>query len=190
MPSFEKYCEVIFWDFKRMDNVIYNFDMLARLIEDADKSKNEVYYYKSIVILMISIIECTLYDFLCRIQEERWEGINLSDKEKNIIRQKNLPKQLKNYIDICKKHALLGEKSANIYDGLYKYLDIRNRVHIQNLKRHDPTREWKLWSNKIVNSCGRLLKDTFIYICKKYPRPENFHSNPDLSKFPTPWVSL
>jgi len=190
MAEFHDYCAVIFWNFERKNNVDYNFEIINSLIDSACKSQDARFYYKPIFILMMSIIECALYDFLCRIKQERYEGINLSKKEKSIIRKKDLPKQLKNYVDICKKHVLLGDPNPNIYDELYKYLEVRNRIHIQNLKQSRPVKELDLWDQSKIKSCGRLLEYIFLFICEKYPRPSNFHDNPDLKSFPTPWNRL
>lgn len=168
MPNFHDYCEIIFWNFTRKNNVDFNFEIINSLIEDACISKNKHHYYKPIVILMMSIIECTLYDFLWRVKQERHEGLNLSKKEKEIIRKKNIPKQLYNYVKICEKHCLLGKGKPDIYAGLYKYIDIRNRIHIQNLKGSSPPEESDtLWDQKKVKSCGRLLRDIFLFLCNK-----------------------
>lgn len=139
---------------------------------------------------MMAIIECALYDFLCHIKEERHEGVNLSKKEKESIRDKNLPKQFHKYVEICENHKLLGNNKPDIYIGLYKYIKIRNRVHIQNLNQTAPPDECDLWDYNKIESCGRLLHDVFRYLCENHPRPKRFHSNPDLDSFPTPWTKL
>ncbi len=190
MNDFDKYCEIIFWSFERKNNVIYNFQIINGLITDARKNKNTNHYYKPIFILMMAVIECVLYDFLCRIKQEVHEGLNLSKNERSIIRRKNLPKQLKCYVDICRKHKLLGSNKPDVYEALYRNLEVRNRVHIQNLNNFIPQNESDLWNQKKVKSCGSLLQYIFQHICNHYPRPERFHTNPDLKKFPTPWDGL
>lgn len=190
MDCFEDYCKVIFWDFKRMDNVVYNFDIITTLIDDASNSKNPHHHYKPLIILMMGIIECTLFDFLTRTKEIRYEKINLTEDEKALIRNKEIPDKLKSYIDICKKHAFLGVKEGG-YKTLYKYADIRNRVHIQNIKKTSPIRDWNLWNDVTkVKTCGNLFKSIFKYLCLNYPRGNQNMSEPDFKNFPTPWEKL
>lgn len=186
MTKFHDYCSVIFWDFNRMDNVEYNFTIIGNLIRDSANSKNKSSYYKPLTILIVGIIECVLYDFLCRVKQERHEGINLSKEEKDILRDKKWPDKFKCYIDICKKHNLLGNK-VKLYDSLHDYAKIRNRVHIQNINKYEPDKEPRLWNNKTVRLSGELLHEVFLHLCKKFPRPDKFHNNPNLDLFPTPW---
>jgi hypothetical protein len=189
MATFEQYSEVIFWNFKRMDNTNYNFEIICCLIEGSLNSKTKHLYYKPIFISMMSIVECVLYDFLCRIQGQVHEGINLNRIEIEKIKNIDLPTKLKNYTDICRKHNLLG-KGDDIYDEIIRFSEMRNRVHIQNQKQTKPFDESKLWSADEVKSCGHLIKNIFELLCMNQPRPEGFHSYPDLNLFPTPWQRL
>lgn len=191
MAKFEDYSEVVFWDFKRMDNVNYNFNIAERLINCALKSDDKNCFYKPIYLILAAIIECTLYDFLKKINEHRYEQVpNLTPKEIQAIQNMTkVPNKLKCFNDICKKHQLLGA-SNSMYDNINTTSEIRNRIHIQNEKRSHPKDESDLWSDAIVISCGQLLKDIFTIMCNQYPRPGNFHKNPDLQFFPEPWKRL
>lgn len=172
-----------------MDNAVYNFNIINHLIQDSAKRKNKSFYYKPLTILIIGIIECVLYDILCRIKEERHEGIRLSKTEKNTIRSKKWHDKFKCYIDICKKHNLLGNNSKIYYD-LHKYSLIRNRIHIQNHKQYKPEKESDLWNEKKVKTSGKLLCKVFLHLCNQFPRPSNFHNNPNPALFPTPWKNF
>lgn len=190
MPDFHDYCEVIFWNFERKNNVVYNFNLIEFLIEDAKKSKYQSYYYKPIIVIIMSIIECSLYDFLWRVKQAKIEGIHVTTKQKNAIESTNISNALQSYLDICKKQEILGEKSSDIYARLQKHIEYRNRIHIQNRKRYSPSKEQKLWTKSKVINTGNLLREIFTYICKKYPRPDKFHSSPNLNLFPAPWNNL
>ena len=98
--------------------------------------------------LTVSILECVLYDFLTRVQEHSNEKIaNLSDEEIFLIKDKELPNALSNYIDLCKKHKIFSSVN-NIHKEMYDLCDYRNRVHIQNLKKKTPDKEYLLWNRE------------------------------------------
>ena len=191
MSDFHNYCEVIFWSFERKNNVVYNFGIISTLINSVQSSQNKAHFYKPIFIIMMGIIECVLYDFLCRVQEHRYEEVNLSSVEISNIQDIDLPKKLKNYTDICNSYDLLSrDGSKDIYKKIEELIEIRNRVHIQNQKQYVPPKEWELWSKDIVIKCGRLIQEILVYLCQNIPRPDSFHSNPDIHNFPTPWENL
>jgi hypothetical protein len=187
MLSFQQYSEVIFWNFKRMDNANYNFEIIESLIDSACQSGKKTLHSKPIIFLIMSIVECALYDLLLRIKEHVYESINIAPEDIKIIKATNIPDALQSYTDICKKYELLGAD----YQKLNKFIPIRNRVHIQNIKAYHPPDEYQLWSSDLTKECGVLLKDIFVYMCEKYPRTAGqFHSEPDLTLFPEPWNKL
>jgi hypothetical protein len=154
MERFNNFTSVIFWDFKRMDNVNYNFEITEKLIESAVKNKDKQYYYKPIYLLLAAIIECTLYDFLKKINEHRYEQVpTLTQKEISAIQDMKVPNKLNCFNKICKKYRLLGA-GEDIYDQLTNTAEIRNRIHIQNGKGHLPKDEANLWQIKMVRECG------------------------------------
>lgn len=190
MTSFAEYAEVIFWDFKRRDNVVYNFVIVESLIHAAKKTPHEHYFYKPIFIVLTSIIECTLYDFLCKVHEHRYERVpNITKDDIQAVQNMELPNKLTNFTDICRKHKFLGS-SPQIYEALRGTAKIRNRIHIQNGKYYLPLEETNLWNADLVKGCGALLRDIFKIMVEKYPRPESFHRNPFFTHFPTPWDTL
>lgn len=191
MTAFEDYSKVIFWDYKRRDNVDYNFKIIESMI-DSIKDSSEYCYYKPIFLIISSIIECLLYDFLKKIYEHRYEKVpNLDKGDIEALQNIDLPNKLTNFSDICKKYSLLG-RDQEIYDRIQNIAKIRNRIHIQNQKNFRPLDESELWTKDQVKLCGSLLKDIFILMCERYPRPEKTtnHSNPPLSNFPEPWALL
>ncbi len=191
-PAFPEYSKVIFWDYKRRDNTDYNFQILETMISALKSSPQPKYFYKPIFLIMVSIIECTLYDFFLKIQEHKYEKIpNLSEEEKEGIQNTNIPNQLGSFNDICKKYQFLG-RETEIYEKIKIISNTRNRIHIQNIKFHKPSDESHLWNKDILKKCGNILKEVFIIMCEKYPRHENTtnHENPSTSNFPEPWKLL
>lgn len=65
---------------------------------------------------MTSIIECTIYDFLLKIQQYNLEKIpNLSQKDIDSIKNIDILHKLTSFNEICKKYEFLGTMNANIY---------------------------------------------------------------------------
>lgn len=188
MSKFDLYSEVIFWDFLRKNNVNYNFKIIETLVSCQNLGKDKIHFYKPIYLLLASIIECTLFDFLLRIKIATNEKIpNLDSNIKESIKNKNIPNKLHNFNEVCKKYNLLED---HMYGAIEKIANIRNRIHIQNQDEEKPTKEWELWSNDRVKECGNLLKEMYLLLMDKHPRPDCRHTNPPNSNFPEPWNSL
>lgn len=193
--NFQIYTSKFFWNFKRMDNVNYNFEMLNMLIQAGnlkELEENRKYLYKPIFITIVSIIECILYDFLLKIQEHRYEKIpSLTERDIESISNLDIPNKLFNFIEICEKNELLGKKDDCIYEDCKNLAKIRNRVHIQNAKQDDPLDEFKLWKPSLIDCAGNSLKKICEIMYKQYPRPDYFHQTPDRPHiFPTPWRQI
>ena len=186
MTDFSEYSKVFFWNFKRMDNVNYNFKIIEYLISSSTQNPLLI---KPIIILLVSIIECILYDFLCRVQEHKQEKIsNISEEDIQKIKDSQLPNKLGNFCEICKKYEFIGDKQQSIYDKICSFSNIRNRIHIQNSKRDHPLDEEDLWDLNLLKSCGSLFKEICIYMCNNYSRPEHISGEiPKEIDFPEPW---
>ena len=180
-----------------MDNVNYNFDIVVNLISasiSCELKDNKEYFYKPIILIMSSIVECILYDFFIRIPNATREGIpNLNEEDIDSIRDTKIPNKLASLIDTCKKHNILG-KEENIYESLLRFARIRNRIHIQNEKDETPRDEARLWTVSLVKEYGELFAKVCLFICSQYPRPQRLHlkyiePEPDsvAVAFPDPW---
>lgn len=121
MSDFTIHTSKFFWDFKRMDNAEYNFIIVENLIQaslsyDSTEEDQQRYFFKPIIIIMTSIIECTIYDFLLKIQLHHYEKIpNLSQKDIDSIKNIDIPHKLASFNEICKKYEFLRTMNANIY---------------------------------------------------------------------------
>lgn len=76
---FLEFTNNFFWDYKRMDNVNYNFDVLEKLYEAKKTLSNTRLMNKPIIVQIVSIIECCLYDFLTRIKQRTKDPLNVED---------------------------------------------------------------------------------------------------------------
>lgn len=199
MSDFQIYISTFFWDFKRRDNVEYNFAIVENLIHAClsdilVEDNQRKYFFKPIIIITTSIIECILYDFLIKIQQHHYERVpKLTQKDIDSIKAIDIPYKLASYNEICKKHELLGTKSDEIYKRIKLFTNIRNRIHIQNSKGIKPLDEDNLWTASLVKSCGSLLKDICLLMRNRYPRPDKFHLEyitPRSISFPEPWGKI
>ncbi len=180
LSNFQTYAQAFFWDYKRCDNTEYNFNILQKqisFISDQDKL-----LIKPSLITISSIIECALYDFLCRIKQHTIETIPNFDKhhaKQKIKEIENLPDMLNNLNDIFRKHHLLG-KNASIYQNINQIRELRNRAHIQNTKYSKPLREDndKLWTIDNLKLCYDAMKQVYSYLAKNHPRGVNDISEP------------
>ncbi len=122
--------------FKLGDNICYNLECL-RLLEEqynADKTEHRS-LIKPIVISIASVAEAVLYDFYSRMRVFTSEGVaSVPDVVLAEVRAKHIDEFAK-YIDHAKKRKILrGDNS--LYEDLHELRKLRNRVHIQNSKRH------------------------------------------------------
>ncbi|MFI4957388.1 MAG: hypothetical protein ACHQAX_09310 [Gammaproteobacteria bacterium] len=188
--DFKKFSENIFWDFKRSDNVEYNFEIILSLTSlcSSDRQKSHL-LFKPICIMIASILECTMYDFLTRVQGHTKEKIPLLDDESiKRIKDIDLPNPFSAYNELFRKHRLLGDNNQ-IYDDIDRMIETRNRVHIQNIKEQFPKDEGELWSLKLVLFFGDTLKSVYEYLSMQHSRPrENLKAENYL--FPEPWKRL
>jgi len=169
-----------------MDNVNYNFQIVEKLFE-TKKVEQELLLNKPIFILIVSIIECTLYDLLRRVKEHRKEIIpGLDRKSINDTRNK-VTDELSPIISHIQKHNYLQIKTGDtLYEDLDNLRKIRNRIHIQNRSAHNPIDEYQVWSDANLNLAGKTLERIYKVLCLSYPRPNKEFIS--FSVFPRPWL--
>ncbi len=184
--SFSDYTNVFFWSFKRMDNVNYNFTIIEALFEAKKINGTPSHFNKPIIILMVSIIECILYDFIQRIYQHVHETIpNLEVEAVSDTRSKKLD-QLEVLIAHARKNNLLRSVNEDIYNVLDYLRKVRNRIHIHNAQQQLDDDEYKIFTGiNLEMACQMLIKVCEV-LCHVYPRPNReFVSMVD---FPKPWI--
>ena len=138
--------------FKLGDNVVYNLEYI-RLLKDAhnsDKGANRA-LIKPLIIAIASVAEAVLYDFYRRMKGFTSEGVeSVPDVVLAEIREKHID-EFSKYIDHAKKRKIL-RGDDTLYEDLHELRKLRNRVHIQNSKRHFEPDE------SIAFTPARLLK--------------------------------
>lgn len=190
------------WDFKNGDNIIYNFDVLYELYKQRTKITpdwRKCRLNKPIIIIIVSIIECILGDFIDRIKEHSSEKIpNLDSKTIVGIKFKGTGntkaikklKELTHFIDQIEKFNIFDAKTAIFYQTLHYFRKIRNRIHIQNYYGDGLNRsETMVFIDKNLHLAEVLLSIVIKKMFLKFPRPQNQDQLSTLSieKFPFPW---
>jgi len=107
-----------------MDNAEYNFKIIINLFEVKKNQVTEI-YNKPITILIISTIECILYDLVSRIKEHRHENMPQLSKKSIIVSRNKKLDEFGKVINHVKKYSYLGDDS-NIYTALDSLRIIRN----------------------------------------------------------------
>lgn len=182
-----------FWDFKRMDNTVYNLIILNELYKLRKLSFNKGLLIKPIITLNISIIECIVFDFMKRIKEHTQEKIpGLSEHTINLIKNRNSlwkkkPLNLNHFLPLLREYNLLNIKieRTDVYDDLVQLNSIRNRIHIQNEFEFKPRDEKNLYTNDILDQTEFSLMMIITAMMKFYPRP--WENTSDHETFPYPW---
>jgi hypothetical protein len=186
------YLGTFFWDFKRMDNTVYNFSVLKELYEGKEKSFRANLYIKPIISESMAIIECIVFDFMKRINEHTREKIPRLSEEviQNIKNEKMWHKKslnLNDFLPVLKEYNLLNLtiKGTFLYDNLVSLNKIRNRIHIQNEYRHTPLNEKDIFKESVLKSVEFTLEIVLIAMMKFYRRP--WEDEIDYKTFPYSW---
>ena len=151
-------------DFKVGDNLVFNADLLCKLMPSGRT------FNKLIVLQAGAITEAALSQIIYRAQNFNREGVpNISEQDRAEIEAKHVGR-FKAIIDVMKKYKILDKLGAAIYEELDKLREYRNKVHIQldvNIKGvsrdedaafSDDLRNWALKLNVQVL---KFLNDNF-----------------------------
>ena len=174
-------------EFKTGDNINYNLNCLKALYaaQNSVSPPEARLFCKPITIILVSIIEALLHDLFFRIKKHTSEGVpNIATQVLDDVRSKTLD-QLKTYIAAAKKHDLLGVFGPDLYEKLDELRQVRNRVHIQNVKKQLDPEEDQVFTSGRQESTEELLERVLKHISGKYKRPEHIQGVVD--DFELPW---
>ena len=186
--EFSEFTGQFFWNFKRMDNVNYNFEIIKKLYAAKKVKNNDPRFNKPLIILIMAIIECTLYDFIERIHQYSNDSFpNITDVIVSYFRGTKETDELKIIIQRIKSQNLLRVSSSDsIYEDLEHLRLLRNRVHIQNRYAIEPADEHKAFTSSELDLAQRCLEKVFDALCNVYPRWD--HQPIPMNEFPRPWL--
>ena len=185
---FSDFSGQFFWNFKRMDNVNYNFEVLESLYQAKKVNPTDKHFNKPIIIIIMAIIECTIYDFLIRINQHSSDPLpNITQAVILYLRKTKETDELKYIIPKIKSQNLLQMPTGDtLYDDLEKLRLTRNRIHIQNRYVLLPKDEVNVFTESEVVCAQICMEKVYDTLCNVYPRWRN--SPIPMSDFPRPWL--
>lgn len=185
---FSDFTSNFFWDFKRMDNVDYNFEIVEILYAAKKQNNNDKHFNKPILILLMAIIECTLYDFILRINQHRSDSFpNITWRAISYFRDAGSTDVLKRLIPQIKSQNLMRvSENDSLYDDLEYLRKVRNRIHIQNKYNLLGRNEYGVFSDPTLEKAQGCLEKIYDALCNVYPRWQNQPIS--MSDFPRPWL--
>jgi hypothetical protein len=173
--------------FKLGDNIQYNLEILKYLYrEQTSASPSDAHLLrKPIIVLLGSVCEAVLYDLHLRMRTYTIEGVSgIAYSVLAYVRGKRIDK-FEHYISSTKKHSLLGPKNDGIYDDLEELRKLRNRIHIQNEKRHFEPDESDAFSKKRQDVAEQASEKLLKHVSANHPRPATTQGY--VKDFELPW---
>jgi hypothetical protein len=198
--SVHLHLRIFFWDFKRMDNVIYNFEILYYLYSLGETNwRRQRFLIKPLVIIQLSIVECIIFDFLKRVNEHTNETISFLDRKKinevqiafrELLRRKKGKARYITFdemINLITTHNLLNKsvEKLGVYAELKKLKVVRNKIHIQNGNSSLDEKEFNIFTKELLREAEQIVEVVVKTLAIYYPRPNKIIA--DVNKFPFPW---
>jgi len=184
---FKEYTDVFFWNFKRGDNVNYNFEIIEKLYEAKRRFEGDTKFNKPIIILFMAIVECAFFDYFYRVKEHVYELIpNLAMETIGYIRSLGKADLFGTLIIRVRSQNILKVlKDDSLYDDLDLLGKVRNRVHIQNKHGELEKDEANVFTDARLKMAERAFVRTITILETNYPR-KDMQPLP-MNEFPCPW---
>jgi len=186
--------DTFIWQFKKGDNIIFNFKILWALYEAKAVNSDPMLFNKPILISIASIIECILDDFVQRIQQRTRDPLpNITSqiihafkyREKGGVLEVNKIESLAHYLLQAERHNLFDQKKE-FYENLWILKNSRDRVHIQNKKYTLEADEYKVFNDERLKLSEDILEIVIEKMISKFPRSSS-PTGHDINQFPFPW---
>ena len=110
--------------------------------------------------------------------------MNLPEQALEAIGAKRIDR-LQKYIASARKHDFFDVADTNFYERLDELASLRNRVHIQNEKKHLPDDESEAFTPVRKTGAERVLEKVMKTMAEKFPRPEQAQNW--VADFSLPW---
>ena len=178
------------YTFKIGDKIVQNFKLLHLLYQYLEKEKyneNINLLYKAIILILVSIAEASLADFFQRTKgpytdEKPYE--KLEEIKKYFAKKGKEDERFAEIIKDCQRLNLFECSSFDIYSSLKKLKDVRNKIHIQDVK------EWKNEDEIFTESVKEEAEKTVEYVLRylsNFPRGDKKYEC--CQNFSLPWES-
>jgi hypothetical protein len=171
-------------NFKLGDNIVHNLNVLGLLyrVYAAENNEGKRLLCKPIILLLVSIIEGVLFDLHDRIKFFTIEGVkNIPLSVTQHIRLSRID-DLEKYIASAKKQNLFDEVDKQFYAHLDDLRRLRNRIHIQNVKKDFEPDEFNAFNQQRKILAERALEKTLRTMERKFARDKDH-----VAPFILPW---
>ena len=175
--------------FKIGDNIHYNLKVLNTLYFSLNNlpEENLIFLEKPITVILVSICEAIIYDFIFRSKIFTREGVaGLSSENLKELRSKN-PWKFEKKIDLVKRLNLLKTDDENIYIKLDKLAKLRNRIHIQNENQNFEEDEHLVFIKSRRIEAEKMVELLMKKLLELYPRPAHIRMSEHVPDFELPW---
>jgi hypothetical protein len=184
--------DTFIWSYQVGDNICYNLRILFTLYRDQQNSANPQVYNKPIIIFVVSIIECLMYDLVTRLDgathhyparipaDRRVEIQTRLNREKQryiyeFLNQNMTIERARNYsmdqlVTIFQDYEFFGD-NVRVYQALQRAVRLRNRIHIFNWHGNFERNEDRTYSAAKLAEVERLLEGVLSSLSRLYPRP-------------------
>jgi len=170
-------------DFKVGDNLVFNTDLLRKIMEENETSTLN----KMIVLQLGSIVEAALSQIIYRAQNYTKEGVpNIPESVRLQIESEEVDTFYK-IIEAMKTYKILDSLGEDIYEQLNRLRKYRNKIHIQkDLKIEGASRDDRAaFSDEVRNWALALNIKIMKFLSEKMPRPKELHVFGGQLIFPT-----
>ncbi|NLT77546.1 MAG: hypothetical protein GXX98_13575 [Planctomycetes bacterium] len=173
--------------FKLGDNINHNLRILTLLYQFQSQvgiGEKQV-LCKPIVVFIASICEAVLADLHMRIRLYTLEGVkNVALDVMDHIRSKKID-EFGKYIASARKHDFFDAGDTSFYEALDRLRKLRNRIHIQNDKRHFEPDEHNAFTLSRQELAERVLEKVMKTMLAKYSRDRERYAC--VADFQLPW---
>ena len=177
--------------FKIGDNIHYNLSVLKALYKAQSQValKDEVLFEKPITLLLVSICEVIIYDFIKRSKILTFEGIQgLTENQLSSLKESKAWSMEKK-IQLFKDINVLQMPDNTAYEYLDNLSKLRNRIHIQNENQNFEADEIKAFTKSRRIKAEQMVELLMKKISLLYPRPEHIKKSLYVEDFELPWDS-
>ena len=184
---FSDYTDQFFWNFKRMDNVNYNFEIVQILYIAKTQNGNDRRFNKPIILQLMAIIECMLYDFFDRTRTFTNDPFpNITAQTIIDLRTMRETDQLKDLLPpLVAQNVLAVPTGSTLYADLEHLRIVRNRMHIQNRYNALFPDEVNVFTNAELALAEQCFEKVCDALCNVYPR---WNKQPlSMADFPRSW---
>lgn len=176
-------------NFKIGDNINYNLKVLKALYHSRNflPEDGRVYLEKPITVILVSICEALMYDFIFRSKSFTREGIDGLDDEQLELLRNQKSYSMEDKIKLIQNLNLLKTNDTKVYQYLGYLVKLRNRIHIQNEFQNLELDEVNAFTVSRRVEAEKMLELFMRKLGSLYPRPQHIVMSQFVEDFELPW---